>query len=151
MDADAEGLTYTPQWCVGSTGAERTNEVFYDNVKVPKNRLVGEINKGFIYLMQALDYERFAIISFAARVRRFNKVAEWVNDYYSIYPSAASTTLDRDPLGPEEGDYHVIRGSSWMDSTITELRLSYRDYGNKRRSALGFRIARYSDQAKETP
>ena len=77
MDADAEGLTYTPQWCVGSTGAERTNEVFYDNVKVPKNRLVGEINKGFIYLMQALDYERFAIISFAARVRRFNKVAEW--------------------------------------------------------------------------
>jgi formylglycine-generating enzyme required for sulfatase activity len=77
-------------------------------------------------------------------------VAEWAHDHYSIY-SSNTTSIDQDPMGPPEGEYHVIRGSSWMDSTITELRLSYRDYGNKPRSDLGFRIARYSDQAKEAP
>jgi 3-oxocholest-4-en-26-oyl-CoA dehydrogenase alpha subunit len=35
-----------------------TNEVFYDNVEVPKQNLVGEENKGFYYIMEALDFER---------------------------------------------------------------------------------------------
>jgi alkylation response protein AidB-like acyl-CoA dehydrogenase len=37
---------------------ERTNEVFYDDVKVPKNRMVGEKNKGFYYMMEAIGSER---------------------------------------------------------------------------------------------
>jgi hypothetical protein len=49
----------------------------------------------------------------------------------------------KDPLGPTEGELHVIRGSSWMDSSISELRLTYRDYGTDARPDLGFRIARY--------
>ncbi|MBU2548943.1 MAG: acyl-CoA dehydrogenase family protein [Proteobacteria bacterium] len=36
----------------------QTNEVYYDNVIVPKKNLVGEKNKGFYYLMAALDFER---------------------------------------------------------------------------------------------
>lgn len=36
----------------------KTNEVFYDNVKVPKKNLVGEKNRGFYYIMTALDFER---------------------------------------------------------------------------------------------
>ncbi len=40
-----------------------TNEVFYDNVKVPKECLVGEKNRGFYYIMEALDYERIYTIS----------------------------------------------------------------------------------------
>ncbi|MGB3561677.1 MAG: PEGA domain-containing protein [Thermoanaerobaculia bacterium] len=71
-------------------------------------------------------------------------VAEWVHDIYTIYPTASSQ-LQHDPMGPEEGELNVIRGSSWMDGTITELRLSYRDYGNKPRPDVGFRIARYAE------
>jgi formylglycine-generating enzyme required for sulfatase activity len=71
-------------------------------------------------------------------------VAEWVHDYYKIYPSG-STGLEQDPVGPEDGELHTIRGSSWMDSSVTELRLSYRDYGGKPRPDVGFRIARYAD------
>jgi formylglycine-generating enzyme required for sulfatase activity len=68
-------------------------------------------------------------------------VAEWTHDVYSIY-SSASTGIDRDPAGPAEGQYHVIRGAGWMDATISELRLTYRDYGDKARPDVGFRIAR---------
>ena len=68
-------------------------------------------------------------------------VAEWVHDYYEI--PAPGQTLN--PLGPHEGDYHVIRGSSWMHGTLSELRLSFRDYGAKGRNDVGFRLARFAE------
>jgi len=34
------------------------NEVFFDNVRVPKKNIVGDKNKGWSYLMVALDFER---------------------------------------------------------------------------------------------
>jgi len=72
-------------------------------------------------------------------------VAEWAHDHYAITPSL-SGQLVRDPTGPAEGEYHVIRGASWMHATVTELRLSYRDYGKDPRPDVGFRIARYAEQ-----
>jgi len=71
-------------------------------------------------------------------------VAEWCHDFYDIYNSARKGTL-RDPVGPSKGKYHVIRGSSWRHGSITELRLTYRDYSKKPRNDLGFRIARYAE------
>ena len=68
-------------------------------------------------------------------------VAEWIHDYYAVYPGQA-TRLVKDPMGPTSGEHHVVRGSSWRHGSITELRLSYRDYSRTPRSDLGFRIAR---------
>ena len=71
-------------------------------------------------------------------------VAEWVNDYYSIAASAAGG-VETDPLGPTKGQFKIVRGASWRHSGLTELRLSYRDYSEKARDDLGFRIARYAE------
>lgn len=68
-------------------------------------------------------------------------VAEWVNDFYEI-PDASAVV---DPLGPETGEYRVIRGSSWMHGTITDLRISFRDYGLEGRQDVGFRIGRFAE------
>jgi formylglycine-generating enzyme required for sulfatase activity len=68
-------------------------------------------------------------------------VSEWVHDFYAIPEETPST----DPVGPTEGEYHVVRGSSWMHGTATDLRLSFRDYGIDGRRDLGFRIARYAE------
>ena len=67
-------------------------------------------------------------------------VAEWVNDFYQ-HPAPDPTP----PLGPPAGEYHVIRGSSWMHGTATDLRLSFRDYGIDGRRDLGFRLARFAE------
>ena len=48
-------------------------------------------------------------------------------------------------MGPSRGSYHVIRGSSWRHAGVTELRGSYRDFGNEARIDVGFRIARNID------
>jgi formylglycine-generating enzyme required for sulfatase activity len=69
-------------------------------------------------------------------------VAEWVNDRYSVAGSNGAMLID--PTGPAEGQYHVIRGSSWRHSSISELRLAYRDFGDKGRLDVGFRLARYA-------
>ena len=68
-------------------------------------------------------------------------VAEWTNDYYAVYPGEEGT-LVKDPAGPATGDHHVVRDSSWRQGSISELRLSYRDYSRGPRNDLGFRIAR---------
>lgn len=71
-------------------------------------------------------------------------VSEWCHDYHSIYP-ALSEKPYLDPAGPATGSKHVIRGASWMRSTLSSTRLSYRDQDNKRHVDVGFRIARYLD------
>lgn len=68
-------------------------------------------------------------------------IAEWVNDYYAVQASNSKARVD--PLGPNRGEFHVIRGASWAHGTITELRYSFRDYTDKPREDVGFRIARY--------
>ncbi len=70
-------------------------------------------------------------------------VAEWVHDHYAVYPGVAEQ-LVTDPTGPETGEHHVVRGASWRFGSITELRLSYRDYSRSARDDLGFRVARYA-------
>jgi formylglycine-generating enzyme required for sulfatase activity len=68
-------------------------------------------------------------------------VAEWVNDIYSV-PTPGITTAIVDPLGPETGKTHVVRGSSWQHAGILELRLSYRESESEAQADIGFRIAR---------
>lgn len=68
-------------------------------------------------------------------------VAEWVHDYYGALGAIGGVEVD--PLGPLEGQFHTIRGSSWAHGTVTELRLSFRDFGEEPRDDVGFRVARY--------
>ena len=69
-------------------------------------------------------------------------VSEWTNDYYSSFVDPAAVT---DPLGPDEGIQHVVRGANWKSATATELRLAWRDGADGISPALGFRIARYAE------
>ncbi len=88
------------------------------------------------------------VASFAANERGLydfaGNVAEWVHDYYAVNPSPGGAQ-ETDPFGPADGDFNVVRGSSWKHSTITELRWSFRDYSAEPRNDVGFRIARYAD------
>lgn len=69
-------------------------------------------------------------------------VSEWTHDVYGAV-SGLSSARETDPLGPDEGRYRTIRGSSWSHGTMTELRASFRDFGDEPRNDIGFRLARY--------
>jgi len=66
-------------------------------------------------------------------------VAEWMTDRYEMAPAASAT----DPIGPPAGEFHVIRGASYLHGSVTQLRLTFRDYGKELRPDVGFRIARW--------
>lgn len=68
VDMKSPGITIRPLWGMGGF---RTNEVFYDNVRVPKRNLVGEKNKGWYYLAKALDFERTYVIGTSKRFFRY--------------------------------------------------------------------------------
>jgi formylglycine-generating enzyme required for sulfatase activity len=68
-------------------------------------------------------------------------VAEWMHDYYAVSVDASQAAVD--PLGPAQGKPHVVRGASWRQSNVTDLRLSARDLSDSQRNDIGFRIARY--------
>ncbi|HTQ99751.1 MAG TPA: PEGA domain-containing protein [Candidatus Acidoferrum sp.] len=101
-------------------------------------RVLSNYNDGYIVTAP--------VASFAPNANGFydmgGNVAEWVNDYYGTTGTTGSS-VETDPVGPDNGTYHVIRGSSWAHGSVTELRLSFRDFGNATRDDLGFRIARY--------
>lgn len=59
---------------VKTWGDHRVNEVFFEDVRVPKNHLIGEVNKGWNYITDALDFERI-VLGASAHIRRlFDKL-----------------------------------------------------------------------------
>ncbi len=72
-------------------------------------------------------------------------VREWMHDYYLIHTGSLGD-IPVDPLGPDAGETHVIRGAGWRSGSITELRLAYRDDGAEGRDDVGFRVARYAEE-----
>jgi alkylation response protein AidB-like acyl-CoA dehydrogenase len=59
--------------------AQDTSELFFDNVAVPKANLLGEVNRGFVYLMQELPWERLQIAISA--VEAAQAAIEWTVEY----------------------------------------------------------------------
>jgi len=56
-----------------------TAELFFEDLRVPANALLGEVNHGFFYLIQELPRERLAIASSA--VAAAEGAIEWTLDY----------------------------------------------------------------------
>ncbi len=74
---DQPGITINGIWTMGD---ERTNDVFFDDVFVSDDYVVGELNKGFGYIAQALDLERFTMFTYAPIRQRLDLLIEYVRE-----------------------------------------------------------------------
>jgi len=72
---DQPGVTIKGIWTMGD---ERTNEVFIEDVFVPDEYFVGEVNRGFQYISQALDLERFTLFTFSPIKQRLDLLIDFV-------------------------------------------------------------------------
>ncbi|MBM3118026.1 MAG: acyl-CoA dehydrogenase [Chloroflexi bacterium] len=63
VDMKSPGVTVNP--ILNYYGRHHFNEVFFDNVRVLASNLVGEENKGWYHLMQALAFERRSVAPLA--------------------------------------------------------------------------------------
>ena len=80
MPLDQPGVTINAIKTMGGApmGDERTNEVFIEDVFVPDDYVVGEVNRGFQYISQALDLERFTMFTFSPIKQRLDLLCEYV-------------------------------------------------------------------------
>ena len=74
---DTPGVTIKP--IINICGNHSFNEVFFDDVRVPKKNVVGEVNAGFYNVMLALQFERLAIGSGAFK-RVLDELIRFANE-----------------------------------------------------------------------
>ncbi|MBI2862996.1 MAG: acyl-CoA dehydrogenase family protein [Chloroflexi bacterium] len=86
VDLTSPGITIKPLWVLSG---QRTNVVYYDNVRVPKRNLVGEKNRGFYHIATALDFERMFP---CGGIRR---------DFHRVVATARETTTNGRPQGKD--------------------------------------------------
>jgi 3-oxocholest-4-en-26-oyl-CoA dehydrogenase alpha subunit len=72
---DHPGITVKAIWTMGD---ERTNEVYLDNVWISDDYVVGEVNRGFQYISEALDLERFTMFTFSPIAQRLELLSGYV-------------------------------------------------------------------------
>ncbi len=89
------GISIQATWTIGD---ERTNEVFIDDVWVSDEFVVGELNKGWTYICEALDLERFGMMPIGAMEMKVETLCGW----------AAKAERDGEPLRNDPVVRHTI-------------------------------------------
>jgi alkylation response protein AidB-like acyl-CoA dehydrogenase len=74
----ADGITIQPMETLGDN--EITNEVFLDDVFVHDDYVVGEVNKGWYYVSEALDFERCTLYTISAYVRKYEALRKAIRE-----------------------------------------------------------------------
>ncbi len=91
-DAEAKGMSVRP---IANMVNHETNELFFDNLEIPAENLIGEEGKGFKYILDGLNAERTLI------------AAECIGDGYWFIDRAAKYASERRvfdrPIGQNQG------------------------------------------------
>ena len=73
---DNPGIEVHP---IETVGEHATNSVFLTDVFIPDDYVIGEINKGWVYICEALNYERFTFYTIAPLEQKFKELTELIN------------------------------------------------------------------------
>ena len=79
VDTSMKGFTKGKRLKKMGLKGQDTAELFFDNVEVPSENLIGQENNGFVYLMQELPWERMQIA--IAAVAKTEAAIRWTIDY----------------------------------------------------------------------
>jgi alkylation response protein AidB-like acyl-CoA dehydrogenase len=101
--------------------AQDTAELFFDNVRVPVDNLLGEEGKGFIYLMEKLPQERLAISvgAMAATRKIIDMTLDYVKERKAFGKPIGSFQNSRFVLAELETEMQI--GQAFVDKSIVAL------------------------------
>jgi alkylation response protein AidB-like acyl-CoA dehydrogenase len=115
---DLPGVTVAPIHDI--TGGVHFNEVFFENVRIPKTALIGEQNRGFYQILNQLDYERSGMERLMANYPLFEAVINYAKETKRGGKPLAEDPLIRNRLAQlkielEIGRLHMYRVAMVMD------------------------------------
>ena len=91
LDMKTPGITIQP--LVDMAGRHTFNQVFFDNVRVPRDCLVGELNRGWYVAAATLDFERSGIQRVIGNLRTYEQLLAYARE-----TKRNGRTLIEDPL-----------------------------------------------------
>jgi alkylation response protein AidB-like acyl-CoA dehydrogenase len=78
IDLKTPGITINP--LISIDGHHHYNEVFFDDVHVPKDTLIGQKNRGFYQIMSQVDYERSGLERLMTNYPLFEDIKKYVRE-----------------------------------------------------------------------
>ena len=96
FDMKSPGVTIRP--LINMADSHSFNEVFFEDVRVPKTQVVGEVNRGWYHMAVALDFERSGIGAFAGGRRSVEELSQVARDnpqYLERNPGVRYDLADR--------------------------------------------------------
>jgi len=107
VDMKTPGITVRP--LINILNHHSFNEVFFDNVRIPKDNLVGEKNMGWYQLAMALDFERSSIGTAAINQRIIEELVQYAKETKCNGWTLADDQLVRNELAGVAVENEVLR------------------------------------------
>jgi alkylation response protein AidB-like acyl-CoA dehydrogenase len=147
VDMKSPGITVRP--LVQITGDSDFNEVFYDNVRVPRKNLVGELNQGWQVSIATLMYERVSGGTRHPVERTINELIGVSHDVEFDGTSAAKHPYVRQKLAQFASEALCLRLSRYRSLTAQlngKIPGPESSYGKLHATELNLRVAMFADE-----
>ena len=126
---DTPGITVRPLWTIQNNptapisttyGASRTNETFFDDVRIHKSCLLGEENQGWRVGSMGLNLDRVGASRYLISVRRDEDIVNWVKTNHIDGFSPAENPAIRDKIAELWIEAQVCRLMTMRSMSIVE-------------------------------
>jgi hypothetical protein len=106
VDTDGPGIEVQK---IDTMADHQTNMVYFTDAPVPAGRLVGEIDKGWHYIVEALDYERLKGFPFGGLQRDLDELIAWARGEENWSDPRVRRLVARYAVRVEGVRTHVLR------------------------------------------
>jgi len=147
VDMHTPGITVRP--LVQITGESDFNEVFYDNVRVPRKNLVGELNQGWQVSIATLMYERVSGGTRHPVERTINELIALARDVEFAGMPAAQHPYVRQKLAQFASEALCLRLSRYRSLTVQlngKVPGPESSFGKLHATELNLRVAMFADE-----
>ncbi len=110
------GITVKP--LIDMSNGHHFNEVYFENVRVPRSGLLGELNRGWYMATTTLSYERSGIEGPAAAARYVRLLTQYAQETQRHGKPLAEDPLLRQRLGQLATEVEVARALAWRIASI---------------------------------
>lgn len=114
MDTKLPGFSVTPIWTVGGV---RTNVTYYEDVRIPADMVIGEVNGGWRLIAEQLNHERIGLAALTYGANGcFDQVVDWAGE---VKTGEGSRLLDVSWVQSALGEaYALLRAIDVMGNRV---------------------------------
>lgn len=112
LPLNTTGISIRPLYTMAGM---RTNEVFFEEARIPADSLIGEENRGWYTVANALDFERVSLAPHGALARQWERIIEHMKAHS---PTRLTDPAVRTRLADLKIELHMLRALNTVNADI---------------------------------